>query len=103
IVQPNITVGTGRTLLGKELVVLPDAIFKNDTNDALVFVGDLYEAVTLFKRTEMTVRWQDHTVYGEMLAGAIRFDVEAGNTDAGKMLKLGTMVDNIASVRVVHA
>ncbi|MRA58541.1 hypothetical protein GH864_29785 [Bacillus thuringiensis] len=57
----------------------------------------------MFKRTEMTVRWQDHTVYGEMLAGAIRFDVEAVNTEAGKMLKLGTMVDNIASVRVVNA
>ena len=103
IVQPNLTMGTGRTLLGKELVVLPDAIFKNDASDALVFVGDLHEAVTLFKRTEMTVRWQDHTVYGEMLAGAIRFDVEAVNTEAGKMLKLGAMVDNIASVRVVNA
>lgn len=103
IVQPNITVGTGRTLLGKELVVLPDEIFKTDANDALVFIGDLYEAITLFKRTEMTVRWQDHQLYGEMLAGAIRFDVEAVNTEAGKMVKLGTMVDNIASVRVVNA
>lgn len=103
IIQPNVTMASGKTLFGKEVVVLPDAIFKNDTNDKLLFIGDLEQAITLFKRTEMTVRWQDHNVYGEMLAGAIRFDVVATDTKAGLMFKLGAIPNNVSTVTVANA
>lgn len=103
IIQPNVTMASGKTLFGKEVVVLPDAIFKNETDDKLLFIGDLEQAITLFKRTEMTVRWQDHNVYGEMLAGAIRFDVVATDTNAGLMFKLGAIKDNVSTVIVGNA
>lgn len=103
IIQPNVSLSSGKSLFGKEVIVLPDAIFKNDAGDKLMFVGDMNSAITLFKRTEMTVRWQDHNVYGEMLAGAIRFDVVATNTEAGLLFKLGAIENNVSSVIVGNA
>lgn len=103
IIQPNVSLSSGKSLFGKEVIVLPDAIFKNDANDKLMFVGDMNSAITLFKRTEMTVRWQDHNVYGEMLAGAIRFDVVATNTEAGLLFKLGAIENNVSTVIVGNA
>lgn len=86
-IQPNVSMASGKMLFGKEVIVLPNGMLPRHTGDKFhVFIGDLSEVITLFKRTEVTLRWQDHNVYGEMLACAMRFDVEAVNLEGGRLV-----------------
>lgn len=83
LLQDNITVASGKTLFGHEVVVLDDDVIGTATNDLKGFIGDPYEFVTLFDRKQASVKWVDHNVYGQLLAGFVRFDAKATDTDAG--------------------
>lgn len=51
--------------------------------DKVAFVGDAKAFCKFFNRKQVSVKWVDHNVYGQMLAAFVRFDVKAGDTDAG--------------------
>lgn len=87
LLQKDITSTSGARLLGREVIVISDTMF-GSAGDKLAFIGDAKSFATMFNRAEMTVKWQDHNVYGEMLACAIRFDVEAVDINAGFMVAL---------------
>ena len=83
LLQDNITVASGKTLFGHEVVVLDDEIIGTAANDLKGFIGDPYEFATLFDRKQASVKWVDNDVYGQLLAGFVRFDAKATDTDAG--------------------
>jgi HK97 family phage major capsid protein len=83
LLQTDITVASGKKLFGKEVVVLDDDMIGTADGDLVGFIGDPKAAVTLFDRKRASVKWVDNEVYGQLLAGYVRFDVEKTDADAG--------------------
>ncbi len=83
LLQTDITVASGKRLFGKEVVVLDDDMIGTLAGDLKGFVGDPKAFVTLFDRKRASVKWVDNDVYGQLLAGFVRLDVEKTDTDAG--------------------
>ncbi|WP_332632019.1 phage major capsid protein [Halalkalibacter flavus] len=83
LLQTDITVASGKKLFGKEVVVLDDDMIGDADGDLVGFVGDPKASVTLFDRKRASVKWVDNDVYGQLLAGFVRFDVEKTDTEAG--------------------
>lgn len=83
LLQDSITAASGKTFLGKEVVVLDDDVIGTSAGDMKGFIGDLAAAVTYFDRVQTTVRWTDNEIYGQLLSGVTRFDVQKVDTDAG--------------------
>lgn len=83
LLQTDITVASGKRLFGKEVVVLDDDMIGNSAGDLVGFIGDPQAFCTLFDRKRASVKWVDNDIYGQLLAGFVRFDVEATDTDAG--------------------
>src|SRR5699024_7130547 len=82
LLQDDITVASGKRLLGKEVIVLDDEVL-GLAGDKVGFIGDPKAYATFFDRKRTSVKWVDHNVYGQLLAGFIRFDVQAVDQDAG--------------------
>lgn len=83
LLQDSITAASGKMLLGKEVVVLDDDVIGTNAGDMKGFVGDLYAAVAYFDRIQTTLRWTENQIYGQLLSGVVRFDVQKVDTDAG--------------------
>lgn len=83
LLQDSITAASGKVLLGKEVVVLDDEVIGTSANDMVGFVGDLDAAVAYFDRAQTTLRWTENQIYGQLLSGVVRFDVQKVDTDAG--------------------
>ena len=47
------------------------------------FVGDAKAFCAFFDRKRTSVEWIDNQIYGKLLAGIIRYDVEKTDEDAG--------------------
>src|SRR5699024_5243451 len=83
LLQDDITASSGKRLLGKEVIVLDDEIIGDAAGDKVGFIGDPKAAVTFFDRKRASVKWIDNDVYGQLLAGFVRFDVQPTDTNAG--------------------
>ena len=83
ILAQDITVASGAKLFGREVVILADNVIGAKAGDMVAFVGDLKAAVAFFDRKEVSVKWQDHSIYGQYLAAMLRFDVKPVDTAAG--------------------
>lgn len=83
LLQTDITVASGKRLFGREVVVLDDDMIGTQAGDLVGFVGDPKAFCTLFDRKRASVKWVDNDVYGQLLAGFVRFDVQATDEDAG--------------------
>lgn len=83
LLQDDVTLSSGKRLFGKEVVVLDDDMIGQNDGDLVGFIGDPKAFCTLFDRKRASVKWVDNDVYGQLLAGFIRFDVEVTDEDAG--------------------
>lgn len=83
LLQDDITVASGKRIKGKEVVVLDDDVIGAAEGELKAFIGDAYEFITLFDRKQASVKWTDNDIYGQLLAGFVRFDVKAVDTKAG--------------------
>lgn len=89
LLQQDVTVASGYKLLGREVVVMADDVIGTKAGDKVAFVGDPSLFVKYFDRQQASVRWVDNDVYGQLLAGFIRFDVQVADTAAGFYVTLG--------------
>ncbi|EPN9618794.1 phage major capsid protein [Enterococcus faecium] len=89
LLQQDVTVASGYKLLGREVVVMADDVIGKTAGDKVAFVGDPSLFVKFFDRQQASVRWVDNDVYGQLLAGFVRFDVEVADTAAGFYVTLG--------------
>lgn len=83
LLQDNITVASGKTLFGNEVIVLDDDVIGTTAGDLVGFIGDPKEFATFFDRKQASVKWIEHNIYGQLLAGYVRFGVEVMDEDAG--------------------
>lgn len=83
LLHTDITVASGKKLFGKEVVVLDDEVIGTNEGDLVGFIGDPKAFATLFDRKRASVKWVDNDIYGQLLAGFVRFDVEKTDSDAG--------------------
>ncbi|EOD6248757.1 phage major capsid protein [Enterococcus hirae] len=83
LLQQDVTVASGYKLLGREVVVMADDVIGTAAGNKVAFVGDPSLFVKFFDRQQASVRWVDNDVYGQLLAGFVRFDVEVADTAAG--------------------
>ncbi|WP_318526492.1 phage major capsid protein [Enterococcus hirae] len=89
LLQQDVTVASGYKLLGREVVVMADDVIGTAAGNKVAFVGDPSLFVKFFDRQQASVRWVDNDVYGQLLAGFVRFDVEVADTAAGFYVTLG--------------
>lgn len=80
--QESLVSPTGKTFLGIAAEVVKDTDLGN-ANQATAFLGDVHEAVTIFDRKQLGVRWADHDIYGQYLQGGLRMDVKKTDANAG--------------------
>src|SRR5699024_9080142 len=83
LLEDDITVASGKRIKGKEVIVLDDDVIGEDEGDLVGFFGDAYEFATLFDRKQLSVKWVDHNIYGQLLAGFVRFDIQKVDESAG--------------------
>lgn len=83
ILQTDVTVASGKRLFGKEVVVLDDTVIGTLAGDLKGFIGDPKAFCTLFDRKQTSVKWVDNDIYGQLLAGFVRFDCKKVDSDAG--------------------
>lgn len=83
LLQDSITSASGKMLLGKEVIILDDDVIGETAGDLVAFIGDAYEFVALFDRKKASVKWVDNNIYGQLLAGFVRFDAVEADTNAG--------------------
>ena len=83
LLQDSITAASGKQLLGKEVVVLDDDVIGKADGDVVGFIGDAKAFASFFDRKQVSVKWVDNNIYGQLLAGIIRYDVKATDTKAG--------------------
>ncbi|MEK4666553.1 phage major capsid protein [Niallia sp. FSL R7-0271] len=83
LLQDDITVASGKRIKGREVVVLDDDIIGEEEGNLVGFVGDAKEFCTLFNRKQASVKWVDNDIYGQLLAGYVRFDVKKVDAAAG--------------------
>lgn len=83
LLQDDITVASGKRIKGREVVVLDDEMIGQNVGDLVGFVGDAKEFCTLFNRKQASVKWVDNDIYGQLLAGYVRFDTKKVDDQAG--------------------
>ena len=59
LLQPDVTAPTGKSLLGKPVVLIPNRDLPSEDTKAPIFVGDMKEAVTLFDRGVYEIKGTD--------------------------------------------
>ncbi len=83
LLQDDVTVASGKKLFGYEVIVLDDDVIGTSAGNLVGFIGDPKAFCTLFDRNRASVKWVDNDIYGQLLAGFIRFDVEKVDEEAG--------------------
>lgn len=82
LIQDDVTSESGKSLFGKEVVIVDDEVLGN-AKDKVAFFGDSRAFVTLFNRLQVTLEWQEHNIYGKRLGCATRFDTKETVKEAG--------------------
>lgn len=82
LLQDSIINTAGNTVLGMNVTVVRDDLL-GENGDELAFIGDVKRGVLFADRTDVSVQWIEHNIYGKYLMGAFRFDVKQADKNAG--------------------
>lgn len=85
MLQMDIKAPSGKQLFGMPISVLKDELL-GSAGAKVGFIGDAELFMSYLDRASMTVRWQDHNVYGQLLAIAMRYGVVIDDPDAGRFI-----------------
>lgn len=87
LLQDSIAVSSGKTLFGKEVIVVSNAVAPTPKDTAgFIFVGDLKEAVFMAQRNEISAEWEKFDRYSKGLAVGIRSDYKMIDSESGKLV-----------------
>lgn len=92
MLQPDVTSPTGYSFGGKKIYPVDDTLFGNK-GDMKFFIGDVAEFVKLFDRLQVSVKWINNDIYGQLLGLFLRLDVKQVDESAGFF---GTYTDVVA-------
>ncbi|ATC60426.1 phage major capsid protein [Pseudolactococcus raffinolactis] len=90
LLQDSIAFDSGKSLFGKEVIVISNAIAPKAPTGAVGFVwaGDLAEAAAYFKRSDITAVWEKFDAFSKGLAVGVRSDYKVVDEKAGVKVKL---------------
>lgn len=90
LLQDSIAFDSGKSLFGKEVIVISNAIAPKAVSGAVGFVwaGDLAEAAAYFKRSDITAVWEKFDAFSKGLAVGVRSDYKVVDEKAGVKVKL---------------
>ena len=91
LLQPNPTAPSGFTLLGAPVVMISDKLLANNADGTFpMIVGDLSQAVAVFRRNQVTAQWDKFDQYSQGLSVIVRNDYEVIDKSAVINVALGT-------------
>lgn len=89
LLQPNPTAPSGFTLLGAPVVLVSDKLMPNNDNGTYpMILGDLAQAVALFRRNQITAEWDKFDSYSEGLSVVVRNDYKVIDEKAALNISL---------------
>ena len=89
LLQPDVTAPSGFSLLGQPVVKISNK-FLPDNSDGThpMILGDIAEAVAVFRRNQVTAQWNEFNDYSQGLSVVVRNDYEPISADAAFNLSL---------------
>ncbi|MCG0622289.1 phage major capsid protein [Lactiplantibacillus plantarum] len=91
LMSEDIQAPTGRSLFGLPVVELSDAVLPNvAAGQFSMFIGDLAETIAVFRRNQVTTKWQQFDSYSQGLAIMLRNDYEFIDKTATVALTIDT-------------
>lgn len=91
LMSEDIKAPTGRSLFGMPVIELSDAQLPNiDGTKFPMYIGDLSETIALFRRNQVTTKWQAFDSYSQGLAVMLRNDYQFIDKSATISLTLDT-------------
>lgn len=89
LLQPDVTAPSGFSLLGQPVVKISNK-FLPDNSDGThpVILGDIAEAVAVFRRNQVTAQWDKFDMYSQGLSVVVRNDYQPISADAAFNLSL---------------
>lgn len=92
MLQTDVASPTGYSFGGKTIYKVDDTVFGNE-GDMKFFIGDVTEFVKEFDRAQVSVKWVNNDIYGQLLGLFIRLDIKKVDDEAGFF---GTYTDVVA-------
>lgn len=93
LLQPNPTAPSGFTLLGAPVVMISDKLLANNADGTFpMIVGDLSQAVAVFRRNQVTAQWDKFDQFSQGLSVIVRNDYEVIDKSAVINVALGTAI-----------
>lgn len=92
MLQTDVASPTGYSFGGKTIYKVDDTVFGNE-GDMKFFIGDVTEFVKEFDRAQVSVKWVNNDIYGQLLGLFIRLDIKKADEEAGFF---GTYTDVVA-------
>ena len=92
MLQTDVASPTGYSFGGKTIYKVDDTVFGNE-GDMKFFIGDVTEFVKEFDRSQVSVKWVNNDIYGQLLGLFIRLDMKKVDEEAGFF---GTYTDVVA-------
>lgn len=92
MLQTDVASPTGYSFGGKTIYPVDDTVFGAE-GEMKFFIGDISEFVKLFDRSQVSVKWVNNDIYGQLLGLFIRLDVKEVDEAAGFF---GTYTDVVA-------
>lgn len=89
LLQPDVTAPSGFSLLGQPVVKVSNK-FLPDNSDGThpMILGDIAEAVAVFRRNQVTAQWDKFDMYSQGLSVVVRNDYQPISADAAFNLSL---------------
>lgn len=90
LLQDSIAFDSGKSLFGKEVIVISNAVAPTAPTGGIgfVWVGDLSESAAYFKRSDITATWEKFDAFSKGLAVGVRSDYKVVDSLAGVKVKL---------------
>nr|WP_169472996.1 phage major capsid protein [Limosilactobacillus reuteri] len=89
LLQPNPTAASGFTLFGAPVVMISDTVLPNNTDGSFpVILGDIEEAVAVFRRNQVTAQWDKFDQFAQGLSVIVRSDYQPISADAAINISL---------------
>ncbi|MER3124500.1 phage major capsid protein [Bacillus pumilus] len=93
LLQQDITSPSGKSFLGRPLTVVDDELLGSKAGDMVMFIGDLKAGVFFADRVDVTAKWVENRVYGQVLSIATRFDAKKADENAGFYVTIKPIVE----------
>lgn len=92
MLQTDVASPTGYSFGGKTIYPVDDTVLGAE-GEMKFFIGDISEFIKLFDRSQVSVKWVNNDIYGQLLGLFIRLDVKQVDEAAGFF---GTYTDVVA-------